>query len=35
MATKIFIGYFNHTWQPMLTTYENIIISFSNILFYE
>jgi hypothetical protein len=32
MATKIFIGYFNPTWQPK---YENIIISFSNILVYE
>jgi hypothetical protein len=32
MATNIFIGYFNPTWQP---NYENIIISFSNILVYE
>jgi hypothetical protein len=32
MATKIFIGYFNPTWQH---NYENIIISFSNILVYE
>jgi hypothetical protein len=32
MATKIFIGYFNPTWQQ---NYENIIISFSNILVYE
>jgi hypothetical protein len=29
MATNIFIGYFNPTWRP---NYENIIISFSNIL---
>jgi hypothetical protein len=32
MATEIFIGYFNSTWQP---NYENIIISFLNILVYE
>jgi hypothetical protein len=32
MATKIFIDYFNPTWRP---NYENIIISFSNILVYE
>jgi hypothetical protein len=32
MATNIFIGYFNPTWQ---SNYENIIISFSNILVYE
>jgi hypothetical protein len=32
MVTEIFIGYFNPTWQP---NYENIIISFSNILVYE
>ena len=32
MATEIFIGYFNPTWQP---NYENIVISFSNILVYE
>jgi hypothetical protein len=31
MAPKI-IGYFNPTWRP---NYENIIISFSNILVYE
>jgi hypothetical protein len=32
MAPKIFIGYLNPTWRP---NYENIIISFSNILVYE
>jgi hypothetical protein len=32
MAPNIFIGYFNPTWRP---NYENIIISFSNILVYE
>jgi hypothetical protein len=32
MAPKIFIAYFNPTWRP---NYENIIISFSNILVYE
>ena len=32
MAPNICIGYFNPTWQP---NYENIIISFSNILVYE
>jgi hypothetical protein len=32
MATKIFIRYFNSTLRP---NYENIIISFSNILVYE
>jgi hypothetical protein len=32
MATKIFIRYVNSTWRP---NYENIFISFSNILVYE
>ena len=32
MASNIFIAYFNPTWRP---NYENIILSFSNILVYE